>query len=90
MAHRLQVIPLALLRNPPRKRRMRGEIATARFLLRSIRANLFPPAQPKPLFPLWPPAPPRERLHWQAAAPGFIVGFASGIGAIILCLYFLV
>jgi hypothetical protein len=35
MAHRLQVIPLSLLRNPPRNRRLRGELATARFLLRS-------------------------------------------------------
>jgi hypothetical protein len=35
MAHRLQVIPLSLLRNPPRKQRMRGEIATAQFLFRS-------------------------------------------------------
>jgi hypothetical protein len=90
MAQRLQVIPLGLLRTPPRQGRLRGEIATARFLLRSMRAKLFPPAQPKPLFPLWPPAPPQERLHWQAAVPGFIVGFASGIGTIILCLYFLV
>ena len=80
MNKRIQVIPLDyLLDPPPLWRRLLS--------LQQLRANLFPPAQPNPLLPLWTPTPPQERLNWQAAVPGFIGGVV-GTG-VVLCLYFL-